>query len=45
MMTTLAASVDKTRVSYWWVFLLEGIAAILFGLALLFQPAATLWWR
>jgi uncharacterized membrane protein HdeD (DUF308 family) len=28
--------------AHWWVFLLEGIAAILFGLLLLTAPAATI---
>jgi uncharacterized membrane protein HdeD (DUF308 family) len=35
-----AATTHKSDV--WWIFLLEGIAAIVFGILLLTQPAATL---
>jgi uncharacterized membrane protein HdeD (DUF308 family) len=35
-----AARADQSGI--WWVFLLEGIAAIIFGLLLLTNPAATL---
>src|SRR4029078_1567808 len=40
MDTVVAARVDKS--SIWWVFLLEGIAALIFGALLLTDPAATL---
>lgn len=36
----VAATSPKSDV--WWIFLLEGIAAIIFGILLLTQPAATL---
>jgi uncharacterized membrane protein HdeD (DUF308 family) len=39
-MTT--ATVQPTRANVWWVFLLQGIAAILPGFMLLTAPAATL---
>jgi uncharacterized membrane protein HdeD (DUF308 family) len=39
-MTT--ATVQPTRANVWWVFLLQGIAAILLGFMLLTAPAATL---
>ncbi len=38
MGTVLSASVSRS----WWVFLLYGIAAVLFGLAVLFWPGKTL---
>ena len=40
MATVVAARVDQS--SIWWVFLLEGIAALIFGALLLTDPAATL---
>jgi uncharacterized membrane protein HdeD (DUF308 family) len=40
MATVVAARVDQS--SIWWVFLLEGIAALIFGALLLTNPAATL---
>ena len=39
-MATVIARVDQS--SIWWVFLLEGIAALIFGGLLLTDPAATL---
>jgi uncharacterized membrane protein HdeD (DUF308 family) len=39
-MATVVARVDQS--SIWWVFLLEGIAALIFGGLLLTAPAATL---
>ena len=39
-MATVVARVDQS--SIWWVFLLEGIAALIFGALLLTNPAATL---
>jgi len=39
---TTAATTNQSLHNYWWVFLLEGIAAIIFGLVLFSQPAATL---
>jgi uncharacterized membrane protein HdeD (DUF308 family) len=39
-MATVVAPVDQS--SIWWVFLLEGIAALIFGGLLLTAPAATL---
>lgn len=39
-MTT--ATIQTTRANVWWVFLLQGIAAILLGFMLLTAPAATL---
>jgi uncharacterized membrane protein HdeD (DUF308 family) len=39
-MTTVIARPDHANV--WWIFLLEGIAALLFGFLLITQPAATL---
>jgi uncharacterized membrane protein HdeD (DUF308 family) len=39
-MTT--ATIQPTRANVWWVFLLQGIAAILLGFMLLTAPAATL---
>ncbi|MGH6865071.1 MAG: HdeD family acid-resistance protein [Methyloceanibacter sp.] len=39
----MATAVSEARYSnIWWVFLLEGIAAIIFGILLLTAPAATL---
>lgn len=39
----MATAVSETQQSgVWWIFLLEGIAAIIFGLLLLTAPAATL---
>jgi uncharacterized membrane protein HdeD (DUF308 family) len=39
----MAAAISQTDQSnIWWVFLLEGIAAIIFGILLLTAPAATL---
>ena len=35
-----AARTDQSNI--WWVFLLEGIAALIFGALLLTNPAATL---
>ena len=35
-----AARMDQSNI--WWVFLLEGIAALIFGALLLTDPAATL---
>jgi uncharacterized membrane protein HdeD (DUF308 family) len=40
MATVVAARVDHS--SIWWIFLLEGIAALIFGALLLTNPAATL---
>jgi uncharacterized membrane protein HdeD (DUF308 family) len=40
-MTAATAGSGATR-NYWWVILLEGLAALIFGLILFFQPAATL---
>jgi len=37
-----AATAQKDQSDVWWVFLLEGIAAIIFGILLITQPAATL---
>lgn len=37
-----AAIAHKDQSSVWWVFLLEGIAAIIFGILLLTHPAQTL---
>lgn len=37
-----AATAQKDHSDIWWVFLLEGIAAIIFGILLITQPAATL---
>jgi len=39
-MASMAASADQSQI--WWVFLLEGIAALIFGALLLTNPAATL---
>jgi uncharacterized membrane protein HdeD (DUF308 family) len=39
-MATVAARADQSDI--WWVFLLEGIAALIFGALLLAAPAATL---
>ena len=39
-MATVVARVDQS--SIWWVFLLEGIATLIFGALLLTNPAATL---
>lgn len=39
-MATMAARADQSEI--WWVFLLEGIAALIFGALLLTNPAATL---
>jgi uncharacterized membrane protein HdeD (DUF308 family) len=39
-MVTMAARSDQSDI--WWVFLLEGIAALIFGGLLLTAPAATL---
>jgi uncharacterized membrane protein HdeD (DUF308 family) len=39
-MAKVAARVDQSNI--WWVFLLEGIAAVIFGGLLLTDPAATL---
>jgi uncharacterized membrane protein HdeD (DUF308 family) len=39
-MATVAARMDQSGI--WWVFLLEGIAALIFGALLLTNPAATL---
>ena len=39
-MATVAARVDQSNI--WWVFLLQGIAALIFGGLLLTAPAATL---
>src|SRR6185436_966769 len=39
-MATVVARFDQSDV--WWVFLLEGIAALIFGALLLTDPAATL---
>ena len=39
----MATAISETRQSdVWWVFLLEGIAAIIFGVLLLTAPAASL---
>jgi uncharacterized membrane protein HdeD (DUF308 family) len=40
IMATAAARADQSNI--WWVFLLEGIAALIFGGLLLAAPAATL---
>jgi uncharacterized membrane protein HdeD (DUF308 family) len=40
VMATVAARVDQSNI--WWVFLLQGIAALIFGGLLLTAPAATL---
>jgi uncharacterized membrane protein HdeD (DUF308 family) len=37
-----SAALGVRRSDVWWIFLLEGIAAILFGLLLLFRPGETL---
>ncbi|MGH6735909.1 MAG: HdeD family acid-resistance protein [Methyloceanibacter sp.] len=37
-----AATAHKDQSDVWWVFLLEGIAAIIFGILLLTSPAQTL---
>ena len=37
-----AATAQKDQSDVWWVFLLEGIAAIIVGILLITQPAATL---
>ena len=37
-----AAITQKDQSSIWWVFLLEGIASLIFGALLLTSPAATL---
>ena len=37
-----SAMAHKDQSSVWWVFLLEGIAAIIFGLLLITNPASTL---
>ncbi|HUU25979.1 MAG TPA: HdeD family acid-resistance protein [Methyloceanibacter sp.] len=37
-----ATMAHKDQSSVWWVFLLEGIAAIIFGLLLITNPASTL---
>ncbi len=37
-----SAMAHKDQSSIWWVFLLEGIAAIIFGLLLITNPASTL---
>ena len=39
-MATVVARADQSAI--WWVFLLEGIAALIFGALLLTNPAATL---
>ena len=39
---TTAVSEHKSYYSYWWVYLLEGIAAVGLGILLFMQPAATL---
>src|SRR5215813_11533415 len=39
-MATITTQADQSDI--WWVFLLEGIAALLFGFLLITQPAATL---
>lgn len=39
-MATMAARADQSEI--WWVFLLEGIAALIFGALLLTNPGATL---
>ena len=39
-MATMAVRADQSEI--WWVFLLEGIAALIFGALLLTNPAATL---
>lgn len=39
-MATMAVGADQSGI--WWVFLLEGIAALIFGALLLTNPAATL---
>jgi uncharacterized membrane protein HdeD (DUF308 family) len=36
------ATADSQQPSIWWVFLLQGIAALLLGLMLLTSPGATL---
>jgi uncharacterized membrane protein HdeD (DUF308 family) len=41
-MTAMTLTENKSIRNYWWVFLLEGIAALIFGIILFFQPAATL---
>lgn len=41
-MATTAVTGNKSSFRYWWVPLLEGLAAIGFGAALFFQPAITL---
>jgi uncharacterized membrane protein HdeD (DUF308 family) len=41
MVTTSISTQGPIR-NYWWVLLLEGLAALAFGLFLFFQPAATL---
>lgn len=42
MATTSTISTDRPIRNYWWVMLLEGLAAIGLGLFLFFQTAATL---
>ena len=37
-----AAMAQKDQSDVWWIFLLEGIAAIIFGVLLITNPAATL---
>lgn len=41
-MSTTTMSANQSIRNYWWVLLLQGLAAIGFGLFLLFQPAVTL---
>lgn len=38
----MAAAASERHADIWWVFLLQGIAAIIFGLLLLVHPAETL---
>jgi uncharacterized membrane protein HdeD (DUF308 family) len=38
----MAATASERHADIWWVFLLQGIAAIIFGILLLTNPAATL---
>jgi uncharacterized membrane protein HdeD (DUF308 family) len=41
-MSSVSASTAQSTRNYWWVFLLQGLAAIGFGIFLLMQPAVTL---
>ncbi|MCL4857828.1 MAG: DUF308 domain-containing protein [Caldilineaceae bacterium] len=41
-MSTATMSIPESIRNYWWILLFQGLAALGFGLVLLFQPAATL---